>query len=123
MVASYIIIEDFSFYISSAEQEDYDRFRLLSYSQADAVFLCFSVVKRASFENVRQKWLPEVHNHCPRAPLVLVGMKSDLRTTNFDEGGVSSIGCRRRDAQVGTLEGELLAREIGKAYRPFADAY
>ena len=99
VVASYIIIEDFSVYISSAEQEDYDRFCLLSYSQADAIFLCFSVVKRASFENVRLKWLPEVHNHCPRAPLVLVGMKSDLSTTDFDEGGVSLL-----DAEEGMLK-------------------
>ena len=46
------------------------------------VFLvCFSVSPCLSFglENVESKWIPEVNHHCPGVPIMLVGMKSDLR--------------------------------------------
>lgn len=37
-----------------------DRLRPLSYSQAQMVIICFSVMDPASFANVASKWLPEV---------------------------------------------------------------
>ncbi|KUF91923.1 hypothetical protein AM588_10004268 [Phytophthora nicotianae] len=37
------------------------------------------VVGRASFENVKSKWLPEIRHHAPGVPFILVGTKSDLR--------------------------------------------
>ena len=44
------------------------------------VFLvCFSVTSTASLGNVESKWIPEVHHHCPEAPIILVGTKADLR--------------------------------------------
>ncbi|ORX64428.1 cell division control protein 42 [Linderina pennispora] len=37
---------------------------------ADDVFLvCFSVTSQASYENVREKWFPEVRHHCPGVDL------------------------------------------------------
>ncbi|CAG2111515.1 unnamed protein product [Medioppia subpectinata] len=59
--------------------EDHDRLRPLSYPQTDVFLICFSLVNRASFENVRSKWYPEVRHHCPQTPIVLVGTKLDLR--------------------------------------------
>lgn len=32
-----------------------------------------------SFHNISEKWVREIREHCPRAPLVLVGTQSDLR--------------------------------------------
>ena len=49
----------------TAGQEDYDRLRPLSYPQTDVFLVCFSVTSPASFENVKEKWFPEVHHHCP----------------------------------------------------------
>ncbi|MGH0185015.1 UNVERIFIED_CONTAM: hypothetical protein FKN15_018232, partial [Acipenser sinensis] len=63
----------------SAGQEDYDRLRPLSYPQTDVFLVCFSVVSPSSFENVREKWIPEISHHCPRTPFLLVGTQVDLR--------------------------------------------
>ncbi|KAK9418696.1 hypothetical protein SUNI508_07716 [Seiridium unicorne] len=63
----------------TAGQEDYDRLRPLSYPQTDVFLVCFSVTSPASFENVREKWFPEVHHHCPGVPCLIVGTQTDLR--------------------------------------------
>ena len=63
----------------TAGQEDYDRLRPLSYSDTDVFLVCFSVDSPGSFENVEHKWYPEVRYFSPMAPIVLVGLKIDLR--------------------------------------------
>jgi small GTP-binding protein len=72
----------------TAGQEDYKKLRPLSYPQTDVFILCFSVVSPTSLENVQNMWVPEVKEHCPNTPYILVGMKSDLRdivTANPEE--------------------------------------
>ena len=44
----------------TAGQEDYDRLRPLSYPQTDVFLLCYSIMSRASFANIKSKWFPEV---------------------------------------------------------------
>jgi len=63
----------------TAGQEELDRIRYLSYRDTHIVLLCFSVVSMSSFENISQKWIPEIKHHAPEALLLLVGLKSDLR--------------------------------------------
>ena len=63
----------------TAGQEDYDRLRPLSYPETDVFLLCFSIDSPNSFKNIKDKWYPEVSHHCPKAPIVLVGLKLDLR--------------------------------------------
>lgn len=63
----------------TAGQEEYDRLRPLSYPQTDVFVVCFSLVSPASYENVLQKWYPEISHHCPSVPVVLIGTKQDLR--------------------------------------------
>ncbi|XP_050704679.1 uncharacterized protein LOC126990168 [Eriocheir sinensis] len=60
-------------------QEEYERLRPLSYHGTHVFILCFALDNRASFENVSSKWLPELHKHCPKTPIVLVGTKMDVR--------------------------------------------
>ena len=63
--------------------DDYDRLRPLFYQNADVIMLCFSVVNPCSYENITEKWQPELHHFCPNVPIVLVGMMLDLRDDNF----------------------------------------
>jgi small GTP-binding protein len=63
----------------TAGQEDYKKLRPLSYPQTDVFVICFSLVAPTSLENVQNMWVPEVKEHCPNTPYILVGMKSDLR--------------------------------------------
>ncbi|XP_010920633.1 rac-like GTP-binding protein 2 isoform X1 [Elaeis guineensis] len=63
----------------TAGQEDYSRLRPLSYRGADIFVLAFSLISRASYENVLKKWMPELRRFAPNVPIILVGTKLDLR--------------------------------------------
>jgi len=63
----------------TAGQSDYDRLRPLSYPHTDAFLLCFSVGNPASYQNILDKWHPEVMHYQPGAPVLLIGTKADLR--------------------------------------------
>ena len=42
--------------------------------------LCFSIAnEKGSFESIEKKWKPEFDQHAPNMPIILVGMKKDLR--------------------------------------------
>jgi len=64
----------------TAGQEGYARIRTLSYPKTDVFLLCYSVVDHPSFDNVGPRWLVELKHHCPTAPIMLIGTKTDLRT-------------------------------------------
>jgi cell division control protein 42 len=93
----------------TAGQEDYDRLRPLSYPQTDVFLVCFSVTSPASFENVREKWFPEVHHHCPGVPCLIVGTQVDLR----DEQQVRDKLQKQRMSPVRKEDGERMAKELG----------
>ncbi|CAO2651519.1 Nn.00g040890.m01.CDS01 [Neocucurbitaria sp. VM-36] len=93
----------------TAGQEDYDRLRPLSYPQTDVFLVCFSVTSPASFENVREKWFPEVHHHCPGVPCLIVGTQVDLR----EDTQVKDKLAKQRMAPVKREDGERMARELG----------
>lgn len=41
--------------------------------------VCYSIASRTSFENVKDKWVPELRKHAPNVPILLVGTQSDRR--------------------------------------------
>ena len=63
----------------TAGPEDYDSLRPLSYLNTDVFVICASVVAPDSFINAREKWISEIRHHCPDTPVLLVGLKTDLR--------------------------------------------
>lgn len=44
----------------------------------DVFIIAFSLVNRVSLENVVSKWVPDVREYAPNAPIILVGTKKDL---------------------------------------------
>jgi len=89
----------------TAGQEDYDRLRPLSYPQTDVFLVCYSIISRASYENVKTKWIPEIKHHVPDAPFLLVGTKADLRN---DAEVLKKVGNPLTKA-----DGESLSKELG----------
>ena len=63
----------------TAGQDDYARLRPLSYPGADAFLLCFAIDQADSFANIQQKWISELRHYRHNVPIILVGLKSDLR--------------------------------------------
>ena len=83
-------------------QEEYTQLRPLTYLDTDVFLLCFSVVDEQSLMNIKEMWIPEVMEHRPGVPVILVGNKADLH----------------KSAEVAVLtsteeEAGQLAREVG----------
>jgi Ras-related C3 botulinum toxin substrate 1 len=93
----------------TAGQEDYDRLRPLSYPGADVVLLCFSTVNRGSFEQIKEKWYPEVHHYVPSIPHLLVGTKVDLRDSETADPHTTQY------EPITTDEGKEMAKSINAA--------
>ena len=87
-------------------QEDYDRLRPLSYPMADVFLVCFSMVNPASFENIKEKWIPEIKHYNPRTPFLLVGTQEDLR----DDPSVIEQLRRRKQSPITREQGLRLAK-------------
>ncbi|BBG94803.1 RAC-like 3 [Prunus dulcis] len=88
-------------------QEDYNRLRPLSYRGADVFILAFSLISKASYENVAKKWIPELQHYAPGVPIILVGTKLDLRDDKqffIDHSGAVPIN---------TTQGEEMRKLIG----------
>ncbi|KAL6941519.1 Rho GTPase [Hanseniaspora vineae] len=92
----------------TAGQEDYDRLRPLSYPSTDVFLVCFSVISPPSFENVREKWFPEVHHHCPGVPCLIVGTQIDLR----DDKVIIEKLQKQRLRPITRDQGERLAKDL-----------
>lgn len=96
----------------TAGQEDYDRLRPLSYPQTDVFLLCFAVPSPTSFDNIKNKWHPEIKHHAPGVPFILVGLKTDLRK---DQDMIRNLQAKRQ-SMITQEEGQALADEL-KAYK------
>jgi Rho family protein len=89
----------------TAGQEEYERLRPMSYSKSHVILIAFAIDTPDSLENVQTKWIEEVRSICgPTIPVILVGCKQDLRSTNPNS--------------VTPQQGEQIAQLIGaRAYK------
>ncbi|XP_022620139.1 rho-related GTP-binding protein RhoU-like isoform X1 [Seriola dumerili] len=94
-----------------AGQDELERLRPLCYKNADVFLLCYSVVRPCSFRNLIDRWVPEIRQHCPGAPLILVGTQLDLK----EDVQVLIHLAKNQERPVDTEEGQRLAQEIGAA--------
>ncbi|KAM6972301.1 rho-related GTP-binding protein RhoU [Aplochiton taeniatus] len=92
-----------------AGQDELECLRSLCYKHADVILLCYSVVRPCSFRNTTDRWLPEIHRHCPAATVVLVGTQVDLR----EDVQVLIQLAKNQERPVSTEEGQQRAVEIG----------
>ncbi|OUM63759.1 hypothetical protein PIROE2DRAFT_43188 [Piromyces sp. E2] len=92
----------------TAGQEDYDRLRPLSYPQTDVFLICFSVVSPTSFNNIKEKWFPEIRHHCPGVPCLLVGTQIDRLT---EESTIEYL-TKNHQSPITVEQGERLAKEL-----------
>ncbi|KAI8571145.1 hypothetical protein RHMOL_Rhmol01G0096000 [Rhododendron molle] len=76
---------------------------------ADIFVLAFSLISRASYENVLKKWMPELRRFAPNVPIVLVGTKIDLR----DNRGY--LADHMASNIITPAQGEELRKQIGAA--------
>ncbi|CAG8822232.1 5720_t:CDS:1, partial [Gigaspora margarita] len=90
-------------------QEEYDRIHPLSYPDADVVLICFSVTSPASFENVKETWVPEVRHYCPGIPYLIVGTQIELR----DDPLVVEKLSQQRMSPTTLKQGENFAQTLG----------
>lgn len=93
----------------TAGQEDYERLRPLAYAKSNVILIGFSVDNPDSFENVRHKWVDEARERCPDVPIILVGLKKDLR-----ENPLAIEEMRKKTWKFITpKEGENMAHQCG----------
>jgi len=95
----------------TAGQEDYDKLRPLSYPMTDVFLVCFSIISNTSFQNVTDKWIEELKEHQPDTPIVLCGLKSDLRHDS------KNISLDAKWEEVSKASAQALAKELGAPYR------
>ncbi|QLL31395.1 hypothetical protein HG536_0B02580 [Torulaspora globosa] len=89
----------------TAGQEEYERLRPFSYSKADIILIGFAVNDPESLLNARTKWAEEALRYCPDVPIILVGLKKDLRNASEDNSKAEEF-VRPEDAQQ-------MAKQIG----------
>lgn len=93
----------------TAGQEDYERLRPLAYSKAHVILIGFSIDSPDSLDNVKHKWVEEAAERCPGVPIILVGLKKDLR-----DDPVAIEEMRKKSLRfVAERQGEQTAQEIG----------
>jgi small GTP-binding protein len=98
----------------TAGQEDpKDCLRLLSYREANAFLVCFSVDMPDSLENILSLWYPSIqHFGAEGVPRFLVGCKKDLR----DDERALQAPTRGSWVPVTTEQGREVAKAIGAEY-------
>jgi Ras-related C3 botulinum toxin substrate 1 len=96
----------------TAGSGEYDQLRPLSYPGTDVFIICFSLTSPESFDNVKNKWVPEVTHFNPKTPIILVGTKLDLRD---NEETIASLK-QHNLAPIQFVKAEKLAKEIN-AYK------
>ncbi|KAL4564902.1 hypothetical protein LXL04_028978 [Taraxacum kok-saghyz] len=88
--------------------EDYNRLRPLSYRGADVFILAFSLISKASYENVSRKWIPELKHYPLESQSSLLGPK--LVNLRDDK---QFFADHPNAVPITTAQGEELKKTIG----------
>ena len=83
------------------------RLRPLSYNGTDVFLVCFSVMFPASYENIKEKWIPEILHYCQKTTFLIVGTQTDLRE---DAASIKKLADNYKKP-ITFQQGEKLAKE------------
>lgn len=100
-----MVLNDF---IGLEDFDDTDRSLLLMFSNIN--ILCYSVDSRESFNNISNKWWPEIKGKRITKPHILVGLKKDCRTFSAEQDGNAQL------QHVTSQEGKAVAKSIGAVH-------
>ncbi|CAL9731681.1 GTP-binding protein Rho4p [Monosporozyma unispora] len=84
----------------TASQEEYNRLRPLSYTNADVLMICYAINDSESLQHAEERWFPEVKHFCYDTPIILVGLKSDLYN---DEDNAVCLDAEKVDKKAESL--------------------
>jgi small GTP-binding protein len=59
--------------------EDYARIRVAGYQNIECFIITFDIGNQKSFHRLKDQLIPEIKEHMPSTPFILVGLKRDLR--------------------------------------------
>lgn len=79
----------------------------LAYAQTDVIIIAFSIQSLDSFCNVRRKWIKEAQEQSPGTPIIIVGLKKDLRQEEFMESEMRKKSMSFVDAGEATAVAKL----------------
>lgn len=102
-------------------RKSYDKLRPNIYTIANVIVICFSLISKSSFRNVKKKWIREIKKYCPGVPYILVGMKSDLREKS-EESISKTEGEKLKDYIHSEDYIECSARDISTIYMVYESA-
>ncbi|CAI4223323.1 unnamed protein product [Auanema sp. JU1783] len=85
----------------TAGQHKFDGIRPLSYPDCNVFIVVYSVINRRSFDEVMNRWMPEISKVSPNIPVILVGTQSDRRGWDYN---ISDC--------ISTSRGKQLANQI-----------
>ncbi len=83
--------------------------RSFGYKGTDVFLVCFSVMSPSSYENIKEKWIPEILHYCPNTAFLIVGTQIDLRE---DPDKIKKLTANFKKP-ITFQQGEKLARETG----------
>lgn len=70
--------------------------------------LCFSLVHPSSYNNIPEKWVPELRHHCPYTSIVLIGTKQDMR----EDPDINRRLKENNEKPITKEEGSILQKKI-----------
>ena len=85
--------------------------RTFSYTNTDVFLVCFSVMSPTSLNNALKMWIDEIRQSSSSrsAPFILVGTKTDLRSSSADV----ELLAKSKQKPITREQGERAAKEHG----------
>jgi GTPase SAR1 family protein len=98
---------------NTAAQHHFAQLRTSSYQQADVLVICFSIGSPSSLASVAAYWHPEVSQHFPSVPVVLVGTNLEARSDEqvISVGHGQGVAMQRRIGAVKYVECSVLKQQ------------